>query len=270
MATLIEITDPSDPRLADYVRLRETTLRHSLESQHGMFIAEGTKVIERALQAGFRPRSLLLAPRWWDGLSALVEPFDVPVYLMDEHTAERVTGFHVHRGALGSFHRVAPTGLEALLESAAQRLVLVQDIVDHTNLGAIIRCAAGLGWDGVVLSPRAADPLYRRSIKTAMGTVFQLPWARMADDDELALLRREGWVTVALALTEDAVPLASVPPLVAGGKVAIMLGTEGHGLDQNWLAAADIVATIPMQAGVDSLNVSAAAAIACYVLGAGA
>ncbi|MGA4508627.1 TrmH family RNA methyltransferase [Propionibacteriaceae bacterium G1746] len=146
---------------------------------------------------------------------------------------------------------------------------MAERIATPHNLGAIIRCAAGLGWHGVLLSPRAADPLYRRSIKTAMGTVFELPWARMTSDDDLAQLREGGWVTVALALTEDAVPLASVPALVAGRKVAIMLGTEGHGLDETWLAAADIVATIPMQAGVDSLNVAAAAAIACYVLGPG-
>lgn len=262
---LIEITDPGDPRLGDYVRLRETQLRHSLESEHGLFIAEGAKIIERALAAGHVPRSLMLAPRWWEGLRTLVEPLDVPVYLVSEELAEQVTGFHVHRGALGSFHRRPPARVDDLL--GLRRLVLVEDVVDHTNLGAIIRSAAGLGWDGVLLSARAADPLYRRSIKTAMGAVFSLPWARMADTGDLQRLRADGMVLVALALTEDAVPMGQVPGLLAGRRVGIMLGTEGDGLSREWLEAADLVATIPMARGVDSLNVAAAAAIACHTLG---
>lgn len=266
MATIIEISDPADPRLGDYVRLRETQLRHSIEAEHGLFIAEGTKIIARALEAGYVPRSLLLAPRWWEGLRELIEPLDVPVYVVTEALAEEVTGFHVHRGALGSFHRQPPRPLADLL--GMRRLVVVEDIVDHTNLGAIIRCAAGLGWDGVVLSPRAADPLYRRSVKTAMGTVFSLPWARMSSADDLVRLKEprlnnDAMVLVALALTEDAVPLAQVPALVGERRVAIMLGTEGDGLSPEWIEAADIVATIPMARGVDSLNVAAAAAIAC-------
>ncbi|MGA4669795.1 TrmH family RNA methyltransferase [Propionibacteriaceae bacterium Y1923] len=264
MATLFEITDPADARLGDYVRLRETQLRHSIESEHGLFIAEGHKIIERALEAGFAPRSLMLAPRWWDGLRDLVEPLDVPVYLVDEALAEQVTGFHVHRGALGSFHRRPPARVEDLL--GMRRLVLVEDIVDHTNLGAIIRCTAGLGWDGLLLSPRSADPLYRRSVKTAMGTVFSLPWARMGGDDDLVRLREAGVVLVALALSDEAVELTEVPALVGDRPVAMMLGTEGAGLSSTWLAAADIVATIPMARGVDSLNVAAAAAIGCHVL----
>ena len=264
MATLVEITDPADPRLADYVRLRETQLRHSLEAEHGLFIAEGHKIIERALAAGYLPRSLLLARRWWDDLRDVVEPLHVPVYEVSEALAEQVTGFHVHRGALGSFHRRPPRPLDELL--GLRRLVLVEDIVDHTNLGAIIRCAAGLGWDGLVLSPRSADPLYRRSVKTAMGTGFTLPWARMSSADDLDRLRDAGVLLVALALDDHAVPLDEVPALVDGRRVAIMLGTEGDGLGSEWMAAADIVATIPMARGVDSLNVAAAAAIACHTL----
>ena len=264
VATLIEIADPADARLADYVRLRETQLRHSIEAVHGLFIAEGTKIIARALEAGYLPRSLLLAPRWWVGLRELIEPLDVPVYLVNEAVAEAVTGFHVHRGALGSFHRRPPRALEELL--GLSRLVLVEDIVDHTNVGAIIRCAAGLGWDGLVLSFRAADPLYRRAVKTSMGAVFQLPWARMTSDADLDRLKGAGTALVALALTPEAVPLTDVPRLVGERPMAIMLGTEGQGLSQRWLDAADIVATIPMSRGVDSLNVAAAAAIACHVL----
>lgn len=264
MATLIEISDPADPRLADYLRLRDTQLRHSLEAEHGLFIAEGAKIIERALRAGYAPRSLLLAPRWWDGLRDAVDAWDVPVYVVSEALAEQVTGFHVHRGALGSFHRPTPRPMDDVL--GLRRLVLVEDIVDHTNLGAIIRCAAGLGWDAVVLSPRAADPLYRRAVKTAMGTVFDLPWARMASTGDLRRLQDGGVVLVALALADDAVGLDDVPTLVGDRRVAIMLGTEGDGLSPDWMAAADIVATIPMARGVDSLNVAAAAAIACHTL----
>lgn len=264
VAHLVEITDPADGRLADYVRLRETHLRQSIESAHGLFIAEGAKIIVRALEAGYAPRSLLLAPRWWEALRPAVDPLDIPVYLIPEEFTEQVTGFHVHRGALASFHRPTPRPLDDLL--GMRRLVLVEDIVDHTNLGAIIRCAAGLGWDGMVLSSRAADPLYRRSVKTAMGTVFSLPWARMTGPDDLARLSDAGVLLVALALTPDAVPLAQVPELVGDRPVAIMVGTEGAGLGQQWLEAADIVATIPMARGVDSLNVAAAAAIACHTL----
>ena len=264
MATLIPITDPADPRVGDYVRLRDTQLRHSIESQHGLFIAEGHKIIARALEAGCAPRSLLLAPRRGVGRRGRVDPLDVPVYQVSEVVAEQITGFHVHRGALGSFHRRTPANVADLL--GLRRLVVVEDIVDHTNLGAIIRCAAGLGWDGVLLSVRAADPLYRRSVKTAMGAVFTLPWARMSSADDLVRLKDAGVLLVALALAEGAVPLAEVPAMVGDQPVAIMLGTEGDGLSPEWLRAADIVTTIPMARGVDSLNVAAAAAIACHTL----
>ncbi len=169
--TRVAITDAADPRLSDYVALRDTSLRKSLESERGLFIAEGEKVIRRAIEAGHRPRSFLLAERWIAGLSDLIDAHPgAPVYVVTEAMAEQVTGFHVHRGALASLHRAAPTPMGELL--GLRRLVLAEDIVDHTNVGAIIRNAAGLGWDGVLLAPRAADPLYRRSIKVSMGTVF--------------------------------------------------------------------------------------------------
>lgn len=260
------VDDPADPRLHDYVRLRDTSLRRKLETAEGLFIAEGEKVIRRAAEAGFVPRSFLLAERWLDSLADVLEAWpQVPVLVVTEAFAEEVTGFHVHRGALGSFHRRTRHTMDDLL--GMQRLVVCEDIVDHTNVGAILRCAAGLGWDGVLLAPRAADPLYRRSIKVAMGAVFSLPWARMEHwGSGLDRLREAGFTTVAMALREDSVTLDEAAARVGDGRVALLLGTEGAGLSEHWLGQADLVARIPMQHGIDSLNVAAAAAVACYVL----
>lgn len=265
----IRIEDPADPRLADYVSLRDVNLRRSLESGHGLFIAEGEKVIRRAILAGYRPRSFLVAQRWLASLSDVLAELETPVYLVSDQLAERVTGFHVHRGALASMERVVRDDLDSVL--SGRRLVVCEDIVDHTNLGAVLRSAAGLGWDGVLLSPRCADPLYRRSIKVSMGAVFSLPWARLPDWREaVPTLQSAGFVTIGLALGEPSVDLAS---LAAGlratrpeAKIAILLGTEGDGLSDRWRLQADHLATIPMHAGIDSLNVAAAAAIACYAL----
>ena len=264
MAQLIDITDPADARLADYVRLRESTLRRTLENREGLFIAEGEKVIRRAIEAGYRPRSFLLAERWLAGLSGLLDAVDAPVYVVSVPLAEQITGFHVHRGALASLHREVRHRLDDL--TSASRLVVLEGIVDHANLGAIIRCAAGLGWDGVVLSRECADPLYRRAIKTSMGTVFSLPWVRLDDDAEgLLQLRDADFSTVAMALRDDAISLGDYTP-EPDSKVALLLGSEGPGLSEAWLAAADVVVRVPMARGVDSLNVAAAAAIACYTL----
>lgn len=262
----IDVTDPADPRLGDYVALRDTSLRKSLESERGLFIAEGEKVIRRALEAGFTPRSFLLAERWLHGLADVLAPHtDVPTYVVSEDLAEAVTGFHVHRGALASLHRRPPTPMADLL--GARRLVVAEDIVDHTNVGAILRNAAGLGWDGVLLAPRAADPLYRRAIKVSMGTVFSLPWARLEDwGTALPLLREAGFTVLALALTPDALPLDEVVARGVPDKLAIVVGTEGEGLSQRWIGQADAVVSIPMQHGVDSLNVAAATAVACWAL----
>jgi len=267
---LVEVHRSDDPRLGDYVRLRETSLRRHLESEHGLFIAEGEKVIRRAVESGYRPRSFLLAERWLESLRNVLGRWpDVPVYLVSEELAEQVTGFHVHRGALASLHREQRHSVADLL--ALRRLVVLEDIVDHTNVGAILRNAAGLGWDGALLSPRAADPLYRRAIKVSMGTVFSLPWARLPDWHAApALLSAAGFLTVALTLADDAVDLDEVSRRLGDRPqpVAVLLGTEGAGLSGRWSAAADVRARIPMQAGVDSLNVAAASAIACYVLAA--
>lgn len=266
MAHLVDITDPTDERLRDYVALRDTSLRQSLEADQGLFIAEGDKVIRRALEAGYQPRSLLLAPRWAEELADVLEGLDVPVYRVTTRFAEQVTGFHVHRGALASMRREVRHHVDDLLDAA--RLVVVEDVVDHANLGAILRSAAGMGWDGVLLSPRSADPLYRRAVKTSMGAVFSLPWARLDSwEHDLARLRAAGMRVVALALSDDAVPIddfsASLP---ADARLAVLVGTEGRGLSEHWLAQADAVVTIPMGHGIDSLNVAAATAVACHVL----
>jgi len=257
-----------DPRLADYVRLRESSLRRSLEAERGLFLAEGEKVIRRALEAGYRPRSFLLAERWLPGLDDVLARWpEVPVYVVTEALAEQVTGFHVHRGALASLHREERYRVADLL--GLRRLVVLEDVVDHTNVGAVLRCAAGLGWDGALLSPRAADPLYRRAVKVSMGAVFSLPWARLPSwRDAPRALAEAGLWTVALTPAPDAADLAEVAADLAATprRVALLLGTEGAGLSAHWSAAAAVRTRIPMAAGIDSLNVAAAAAVACYAL----
>jgi tRNA G18 (ribose-2'-O)-methylase SpoU len=265
---MIEISDARDDRLADYVRLRDSSLRRRLETEHGLFIAEGEKVIRRAAAAGYRPRSFLLAERWLAGLADVLDRWpQVPTYVVTEHLAEEITGFHVHRGALASYEREQRHRVSDLL--ALDRLVVLEDIVDHTNVGAILRNAAGLGWDGALLAPRAADPLYRRAIKVSAGTVFTLPWARLTDWYAAPrLLAEAGFLTVALTLAPGAVDLAEVGRrvLASPAKLAILVGTEGAGLSAHWTDGAQVRAIIPMRAGVDSLNVAAATAVACYSL----
>jgi tRNA G18 (ribose-2'-O)-methylase SpoU len=265
----LTVADAEDARLADYVQLRESSLRRHLESAQGLFIAEGEKVIRRAVEAGYRPRSFLLAERWLEGLDDVLQSWPgVPVFVVTEDLAERVTGFHVHRGALASLHREQRHRVEDLV--AMRRLVVLEDIVDHTNVGAILRNAAGLGWDGALLSPRAADPLYRRSIKVSMGAVFSLPWARLEDWRAAPeMLAAAGFLTVALSLAPDAVELDELAAGVTSHtKLALLLGTEGAGLSKRWSDGAAVRTRIPMHAGIDSLNVAAATAIACYALSA--
>jgi tRNA G18 (ribose-2'-O)-methylase SpoU len=263
MASLAEIDDPDDPRLADYRDLRDVELRKHLEAEHGLFLAEGEKVVRRAVEAGHRPRSFLMAPRWLDGLADVLAATDAPCFVVSEALAEEVTGFHVHRGALASLERRLLPSVDDVLSGARSVLVL-EDVVDHTNVGAIFRSGAALGFDAVLLAPRCADPLYRRSIKVAMGAVFSLPWTRLPDwHGALPGLSELGFTTVALTLAEDAVPIEAA---VAGvNRLALVLGAEGHGLSPRWEQSADRRATIPMAAGIDSLNVAAATAVACYV-----
>ena len=263
MAALTEVTDPDDPRLADYRDLRDVQLRTHLEAEHGLFLAEGEKVVRRAVEAGFSPRSFLMAPRWLDGLADVLATSDAPCYVVDEALAEQVTGFHVHRGALASLERRPQPAVDEVLDGARQVLVL-EDVVDHANVGAVFRCGAAFGFDAVLLAPRCADPLYRRSIKVGMGAVFSTPWTRLPDwYDALPDLSARGFTTVALTLSHDAHPIEEV--VVGLDRVALVLGSEGHGLSPRWERSADRRAVIPMREGIDSLNVAAATAVACYI-----
>ncbi|HEY3732751.1 MAG TPA: RNA methyltransferase [Streptosporangiaceae bacterium] len=268
MATIISVPDPADPRLADYVRLTDVALRKNLESAHGLFVAEGEKVIGRALAAGYPLRSLLITEQKLPGLTDLLGACPAPAYVIPGPAAERLTGFHVHRGVLASMERLPLREVGEVLQGA-RRIVVLEDIVDHGNVGGIFRCAAALGVDAVILSPRCADPLYRRSVKVAMGAVFAIPYARMPDwHGGLADLRDAGFQLLALTPDQSAVPVGAV---AMAQRAALLLGTEGDGLSSRWLREADETVCIPMApgamaAGVDSLNVVAAAAVACSVL----
>jgi tRNA G18 (ribose-2'-O)-methylase SpoU len=267
---IIEVDRAEDSRLADYTRLTDAGLRTHLEAEHGLFIAEGTKVISRAAAAGYPVRSVLLGQSRLANLPALAEAAGpAPVYVVPDEVAESLTGYRVHRGALASLGRKPLPEVSAVIGDA-RRIVVLEDLVDHGNVGAIFRCAAALGVDAVVLSPRCADPLYRRSVKVSMGAVFAIPYARMASWYEgLAELKAGGFLVLALTPDERAAPITSA--LRDTGRVALLLGTEGDGLSGRWLDEADEPVRIPMNpaaraAGVDSLNVVAAAAIACHLL----
>lgn len=263
MARLVAIDDPADPRLADYRDLRDVELRKHLEAENGLFLAEGEKVVRRAVEAGFTPRSYLMAPRWLEGLADILDTSDAPCFVLEESLAEEVTGFHVHRGALASLQRRPLPSVDDVLGGARSILVL-EDLVDHTNVGAIFRCGAAFGFDAVLLAPRCADPLYRRSIKVGMGAVFTMPWTRLPDwHDALPILAEQGFTTVALTLADDAIPFEDA--IADLDKVALVLGSEGHGLSPRWEQSADRRAVIPMREGIDSLNVAAATAVACYI-----
>ena len=271
----IDIDDPADPRLADYVALRDASLRRHLEAEQGLFIAEGEKVIRRALEAGYRPRSFMLAARWLESLGDVVR--DAPVYRVSEATAERVGGFHVHRGALASLFRETRHTLDDLLGRAGSgtsgapdrtrsRIAVLEDLVDHTNVGAVFRSAAALGVDTVLVTPRCADPLYRRSIKVSMGAVFQVPWTRIDPWPEgIDRLKDAGYVVAGMTLGDDAITLDE---LVAENhqRLALVFGTEGHGITPRADRRLDRRVTIPMMGGVDSLNVAASSAVAFYAI----
>jgi tRNA G18 (ribose-2'-O)-methylase SpoU len=299
MAAIVDVANPADPRLADYASLTDVRLRTSMESAHGLFMAEGEKVIRRAVAAGFGMRSMLVTRDKLAGLADLAGMCPGPVYVISQEIAERVTGYQVHRGALASMGRRALPAVTSLLSGNAaagrgpasrdavparpgsgqqsragepgwpRRIVVLEDLVDHGNVGGIFRCAAALGVDAVILSPRCADPLYRRAVKVSMGAVFAIPYARMSDwRGGLAEIRAAGFTLLALTPDQSAVPLDQA---AAAGRVALLLGTEGDGLSSRWLAEADTAVCVPMRAdamamGVDSLNVVAAAAIACHEL----
>ncbi len=264
----IQITDPADPRLEDYVSLTDVALRRRTEPERGLYIAESQKVIRRALAAGHRPallpdgRALGDRPRrprrgrGGDG---------IPVYVAAHDVIEARTGFHLHRGALASMQRPVPRSVAEVI-AGTRRIVVVEDVVDHTNVGAIFRSAAALGAEAVLVSPRCADPLYRRSIRVSMGTVFQVPWTRIDPWPEgIDLLREAGFTVAAMALTDDSVSLADLEGR-APERLALVVGAEGDGLSDRTVAAADVTVRIPMAGGVDSLNVAAASAVAMWAL----
>ncbi|HEX2246890.1 MAG TPA: RNA methyltransferase [Arthrobacter sp.] len=258
------LSSAQDPRVADYTQLTDTALRRRREPAEGMYIAESSKVLRRAIAAGHTPRSFFLAEKWLADLEDVIMQFpDVPVFVGAPEVLEAITGFHLHRGAMAAMNRPAPLAAAAVL-SGARRVAVLEDIVDHTNVGAIFRSAAAMGMDAVLISPRCADPLYRRSIRVSMGTVFQIPWARLDDwPGELALLRQEGFTTAALELTEDAITLDELESRDFD-KLALVLGTEGAGMLPETLTGVDLKVMIPMRAGVDSLNVAAASAVAFW------
>ena len=282
---IIELDDAADERLADYTRLTDVALRRRLETERGLYMAESTKVIARAVEAGHAPRSFLMARRWYESMRPVIaaatgcggrdDGGDVPVFLAEEDLLRAITGFHLHRGALAAMHRPELAAVAELLASArggagARRIAVLEDLVDHTNVGAAFRSAAALGVDAVLVAPRCADPLYRRSVRVSMGTVFQVPWTRINAWPDPGELHRAGFTVAALALSEDAVDLddfAASPACTApDSRVAVVLGTEGDGLAARTIAAADAVVRIPMAGGVDSLNVAAAAAVAFWAL----
>uniref|UniRef100_UPI000837FE49 TrmH family RNA methyltransferase n=1 Tax=Pseudoclavibacter helvolus TaxID=255205 RepID=UPI000837FE49 len=235
---IVCLEDPADPRVADYTGLTDVSLRRKLEPERGLYLAESSKVLRRALDAGHEPRSFFMAEKWLDGLRDVLERYDVPVYVGSDEVLEGITGFHLHRGAMAAMHRPEPLDLESVL-AASRRVAILEDIVDHTNVGAIFRSAAALDVDAVLVTPRCADPLYRRAVRVSMGTVFQVPWVRLEHwTADLQRVKDAGFLTAALALSEDAV---TVDELAAQHpeKLALILGTEGQGLSAATLHHAD-------------------------------
>lgn len=263
---ILYVENLEDPRLDEYLRLSEAHLRMRTDVENGLYIAESTKVVQRAIHAGHEPRSFLLAEKH---LGQLTEEFnrfpDVPIFIGDDKQLEELVGFHLHRGAMASMNRPASLDLEEVLATSS-RIAILEDIADHTNLGAIIRSASGLGVDAVLITPKCVDPWYRRSARVSMGTVFDLPWVRLDSwPQDLDQLKKHGYRLLAMELTEDAVPLSDVE-ISAGEKVAMILGNEGRGVTAQALEAVDQTVIIPMYRNVDSLNVGAASAIAFWHL----
>lgn len=272
MANIIEVTDLADPRLAPYVSLTEAQLRNRLEPELGIFIAESPKVIDRALDAGYEPVSLLMERKHLTGQGApIIERCGgVPVYTASDDLLAQLTGYPLTRGVLCAMRRPTLPTVEELCRDA-RRVAVLENIVDHTNIGAIFRSAAALGMDAVLVTPSCCDPLYRRSARVSMGTVFQVPWTRIGEtcgdwpQPGLDRLRTLGFQTVAMALRNDTVDIDD-PKLQGAEKLAIVLGTEGDGLKPETIAQCDHTVKIPMARGVDSLNVAAASAVAFWAL----
>ena len=273
MSQIIEITDFSAPELDVYARLTEGQLFHNNKPEMGMFIAESPNVILRALDAGYEPVSLLMERKHVEGQAkeVIARCGDVPVYTSTLDVLTRLTGFQLTRGVLCAMRRRAEPDFRDICRSA-KRIAVLEDIMNPTNLGAIFRSAAALGMDAVLLTPGCSDPLYRRSARVSMGTVFQVPWAHIGEEMSqwpnpgMEWLHEMGFATAAMALREDSVSIDD-PELMAEEKLAIVLGTEGDGLANSTIADCDYTVRIPMSHGVDSLNVAAASAVAFWQLG---
>ena len=266
---IIHLDGLDDPRLAVYSGTTDSQLRDCPDSAHGLFIGESRKVIERALDAGVRMRSLFMEEKWLDQTMPLVDSLladdpDFPVLVATREQFHALTGYEVTRGALAAFERPALPSVEELL-AGARRVAVLEDVVNYTNIGAVFRSAAALGIDAVLVTPTCCDPFYRRAVRVSMGTVFQVPWAYLPEG-WTELLHTLGFRTAAMALRDDSVRLDD-PRLAAERKLAVVMGTEGDGLADATIAACDYTVRIPMHRGVDSLNVAAASAVAFYQLG---
>lgn len=273
MPNIIEITDFHAPELDPYARLTQNQLRNRLEPEKGIFIAESPKVIARALDAGYKPVSLLMERKQITGPAAgiLSRCGDAPVYTADRELLAALTGFELTRGVLCAFRRPAPRPVEELCKNA-RRVAVLEGIVDSTNVGAIFRSAAALNMDAVLINPSCCDPLCRRAVRVSMGTVFQVPWGQLGEtpadwpEKGMDILHSLGFKTAAMALSDRSVSIDD-EQLAKEPKLAIVLGTEGDGLAAGTIASCDYTVKIPMSHGVDSLNVAAASAVAFWQLG---
>ena len=280
----ITIDSIDDERVAAYMNLTEIQLRNRLEPERGLFIAESPKVIDRALAAGREPISLLVEEPWIEGMSQTFDVVDkrwgtdIPVYVASPEQLRQLTGYRLHRGALSAMRRWPLPSVEETCRDA-RRVAVMENIVDHTNVGALMRSAAALDVDAVLVTPSCGDPLYRRAARVSMGTVFQIPWTRIGGDDThfwprrgLDELRSLGFPTVAMALSDDSISLDELTRRLNNSpesadhidKLALIFGTEGDGLSRHTIAGADLTVKIPMSHGVDSLNVAASSAVAFY------
>ena len=273
MPNIIEITDFHAPELDPYARLTQNQLRNRLEPEKGIFIAESPKVIDRALDAGYKPVSLLMERKQITGPAAGILSCcgDAPVYTADREMLAELTGFELTRGVLCAFHRPAPRPVEELCKNA-RRVAVLEGIVDSTNVGAIFRSAAALNMDAVLINPSCCDPLCRRAVRVSMGTVFQVPWGQLGEtpadwpEKGMDILHSLGFKTAAMALSDRSVSIDD-EQLAKEPKLAVVLGTEGDGLAADTIASCDYTVKIPMSHGVDSLNVAAASAVAFWQLG---
>ncbi len=266
-----------DPRVDVFARMTDVQLRSRLEPERGIFIAESDKVIDRALAAGYEPLSLLIPDHRLERFRPLIERLEgreggeVTVFVASAEEIEKLAGYELTRGVLCAMRRKALPSVESVV-AKAHRVAVLEDLTNHTNVGAAFRSAAALGIDAVLVTPSCSDPLYRRAVRVSMGTVFQVPWTRIGvegdatwPDGAVAELKRLGFTTAAMALSDDSIPLDD-PLLKECDKIAIVLGTEGDGLSRRTIAACDHTVRIPMAHGVDSLNVAAASAVAFWEL----